>query len=121
MLTVHMTAVSEDSMQLDGRGDDGMPIRRRLYLEPCAAQVITLGGELLSNAESLLRDGLHTAEIADGYGKAAAKVGSLGHLLSTLASLLEAFLCCTRCKELVYASHAQAKICRAHLCETSGT
>ena len=40
-------------------------------------QVITLGGELLGNAESLLRDGLHVAEIADGYSKAAAKVRAL--------------------------------------------
>lgn len=35
--------------------------------------VISFGGELLNNAEGLLRDGLHTAEIADGYAKAAAK------------------------------------------------
>eukprot|EP00877_Chromochloris_zofingiensis_P012085 jgi/Chrzof1/712/Cz01g25220.t1 len=35
--------------------------------------VLTLGGELLGNAESLLRDGLHTAEIADGYQKSCAK------------------------------------------------
>uniref|UniRef100_A0A7S0S258 CCT-theta n=1 Tax=Chlamydomonas leiostraca TaxID=1034604 RepID=A0A7S0S258_9CHLO len=35
--------------------------------------VLTLGGELMANAEGLLRDGLHTAEIADGYAKAAAK------------------------------------------------
>lgn len=40
---------------------------------PCL-QVLTLGGELLGNAESLLRDGLHTAEIADGYQKSCAKV-----------------------------------------------
>lgn len=37
-------------------------------------QVLTLGGELLGNAESLLRDGLHTAEVADGYQRASAKV-----------------------------------------------
>ena len=37
--------------------------------------VLTLGGELLANAEGLLRDGLHTAEISDGYQRAAAKVG----------------------------------------------
>lgn len=37
-------------------------------------QVLTLAGELLSNAETLLRDGLHTAEIADGYQRAADKV-----------------------------------------------
>lgn len=35
--------------------------------------VVTFGGELLSQAESLLRDGLHTAEAADGYAKAAGK------------------------------------------------
>lgn len=35
--------------------------------------VISFAGELLSNAESLLRDGLHTSEIADGYSKAATK------------------------------------------------
>lgn len=39
-------------------------------------QVLTLAGELLSNAELLLRDGLHTAEIADGYQRAADKVCS---------------------------------------------
>jgi chaperonin GroEL (HSP60 family) len=39
------------------------------------AQVLTLAGELLGNAEVLLRDGLHTAEIADGYQRAADKVG----------------------------------------------
>lgn len=38
------------------------------------AQVLTLAGELLGNAEVLLRDGLHTAEIADGYQRAADKV-----------------------------------------------
>lgn len=35
--------------------------------------VITFAGELLANAEGLLRDGLHTSEVADGYTKAAAK------------------------------------------------
>lgn len=35
---------------------------------------MTLGGELLANAEALLREGLHTAEIADGYAKACTKV-----------------------------------------------
>lgn len=34
---------------------------------------LTLGGEFLANAESLLREGLHTAEIADGFEKASAK------------------------------------------------
>jgi hypothetical protein len=35
--------------------------------------VLTFAGELLSNAEGLLRDGLHPTEIADGYAKAGAK------------------------------------------------
>mmetsp|Transcript_9099 Transcript_9099/g.15863 ORF Transcript_9099/g.15863 Transcript_9099/m.15863 type:complete len:543 (+) Transcript_9099:118-1746(+) len=35
--------------------------------------VLTLGGELLGHAEGLLREGLLTSEIADGYSKAAAK------------------------------------------------
>lgn len=35
--------------------------------------VLTLGGELLGNAEGLLTDGLHTSEIADGYMKASVK------------------------------------------------
>jgi T-complex protein 1 subunit theta len=35
--------------------------------------VLSIAGELLSNAEGLLRDGLHTAEVADGYVQAAAK------------------------------------------------
>jgi T-complex protein 1 subunit theta len=35
--------------------------------------VITFAGELLSRAETLLRDGLHPIEIADGYAKAGAK------------------------------------------------
>jgi T-complex protein 1 subunit theta len=39
-----------------------------------ALQVISFAGELLSNAEGLLRDGLHTSEVADGYTKAADKV-----------------------------------------------
>ncbi len=37
-------------------------------------QVLSLAGELLGNAEGLLREGLHTAEIADGYQKALDKV-----------------------------------------------
>ena len=36
--------------------------------------MISFAGELLSGAESLLRDGLHTSEVADGYVQAAAKV-----------------------------------------------
>lgn len=43
------------------------------------AQVISFAGELLSNAEGLLRDGLHTSEVADGFTKAADKVGSCGY------------------------------------------
>jgi T-complex protein 1 subunit theta len=35
--------------------------------------VLTLGGELCGNAEGLLKDGLHTAEISDGYLKASNK------------------------------------------------
>lgn len=35
--------------------------------------VLSLAGELLANAEGLLREGLHTAEIADGYQKALEK------------------------------------------------
>lgn len=37
-------------------------------------QVISFAGELLANAEGLLRDGLHTSEVADGYTRSAAKV-----------------------------------------------
>lgn len=37
------------------------------------AQVLSFAGELLANAEPLLRDGLHPTEIADGYAKAGAK------------------------------------------------
>jgi hypothetical protein len=44
------------------------------------AQVISFAGELLGAAEALLRDGLHTSEVADGYGKAAAKArAALAH------------------------------------------
>lgn len=35
--------------------------------------VLTLGGELLASAESLLRDGLHTSEVVEGYQRASAK------------------------------------------------
>ncbi len=41
-------------------------------------QVLSLGGELLSNAEGLLQDGLHTSEIADGYMNASVKVTTYG-------------------------------------------
>ena len=36
-------------------------------------QVLSFAGELLANAEPLLRDGLHPTEIADGYAKAGAR------------------------------------------------
>ena len=36
--------------------------------------MISFAGELLSHAEGLLRDGLHTSEVADGYVQASAKV-----------------------------------------------
>lgn len=36
--------------------------------------VLTLAGELMSNAEGLLRDGLNTTEVADGYQRGALKV-----------------------------------------------
>lgn len=51
-------------------------------------QVISLAGELLSLAESLLQDGLHVSEVADGYKKAAKKVC----LLFTL-EILDLCLC----------------------------
>ena len=35
--------------------------------------MLSFAGELLANAESLLRDGLHPTEIADGYTKAGAR------------------------------------------------
>lgn len=38
--------------------------------------MISFAGELLSNAEGLLRDGLHTSEVADGYTKAADKASA---------------------------------------------
>ncbi len=38
-------------------------------------QVVSFAGDLLSSAEGLLRDGLHTSEVAEGYTKAANKVG----------------------------------------------
>jgi hypothetical protein len=38
-----------------------------------SCQVVSFAGELLSNAEGLLREGLTTVEIADGYSKAAKK------------------------------------------------
>lgn len=48
--------------------------RRQLArLPPAPPQVLSFAGELLANAESLLRDGLHPTEIADGYAKAGAQ------------------------------------------------
>jgi hypothetical protein len=49
-----------------------------LLLFGCAlcCQVLTLAGELLGNAEVLLRDGLHTSEIADGYQRASDKASA---------------------------------------------
>lgn len=44
------------------------------HLTPHWVQVLAFGGELLSNAEGLLRSGLHTTEVADGYLKAGSKV-----------------------------------------------
>lgn len=38
------------------------------------AQVVSFAGDLLNAAEGLLREGLHTSEVAEGYTKAAAKV-----------------------------------------------
>lgn len=52
-------------------------------------QVLAFAGELLSNAESLLRDGLHTSEVADGYSKAAAKASHL-----TIAASVDPASCC---------------------------
>ncbi len=43
----------------------------------CLVQVVSFAGDLLSSAEGLLRDGLHTSEVAEGYTKAANKVGPL--------------------------------------------
>ena len=37
-------------------------------------QVVSFAGDLLNGAEGLLRDGLHTSEVAEGYSKAAAQV-----------------------------------------------
>ena len=38
-----------------------------------ANMVMSISGELLSKAESLLRDGLHPTEVAEGYVKASKK------------------------------------------------
>jgi chaperonin GroEL (HSP60 family) len=48
-------------------------------------QVLTLAGELLDKAQGLLKQGLTTTEIADGYMRATAKVlitsFKTGHML----------------------------------------
>lgn len=50
-------------------------------------QVLSLGGELLSQAENLLRAGLHTSEVADGYLKAGEKVAyCLEHFAISVAA-----------------------------------
>lgn len=48
-----------------------MPCLR--FMHPPCAQVLSFAGELLANAETLLRDGLHPTEIADGYARAGAR------------------------------------------------
>ncbi len=53
-------------------------------------QVVSFAGDLLSSAEGLLRDGLHTSEVAEGYTKAASKVWRLDFLFPAAFS---AFLC----------------------------
>lgn len=45
-------------------------------------QVVTFAGELLDKAEDLLKEGLNTTEVADGYQVAADKVCILGWLHS---------------------------------------
>ena len=47
------------------------------HITPCLVQVVSFAGDLLSSAEGLLRDGLHTSEVAEGYTKAATKAGQL--------------------------------------------
>ena len=39
--------------------------------------MVSLAGELLGNAEELIREGLHPSEIVEGYQKAVNKVGEL--------------------------------------------
>lgn len=48
----------------------GLVPNRTFRLVP---QVLSFAGELLANAETLLRDGLHPTEIADGYARAGAR------------------------------------------------
>ena len=63
MEAMHVNAAADvaGQFQADGRGTS-------------ALQVVSFAGDLLSGAEGLLRDGLHTSEVADGYAKAAAEV-----------------------------------------------
>lgn len=51
-------------------------------------QVVSFAGDLLSSAEGLLRDGLHTSEVAEGYTKAATKVHLSRPTSSAVSSLL---------------------------------
>jgi T-complex protein 1 subunit theta len=44
-------------------------------------QVVSLAGELLANAEELVREGLHPSDIVEGYGKSAAFILELLPLL----------------------------------------
>eukprot|EP00798_Chlamydomonas_sp_ICE-L_P024860 gene24860-10520_t len=62
--------VTSDASTIVGELEVQHPAAKLLVM---AAQVMTFGGELLANAEPLLKDGLHPGEIADGYQKAAAK------------------------------------------------
>lgn len=63
------------------------------------SQVVSFAGDLLSAAEGLLRDGLHTSEVADGYAKAAAKV-------STTSGLRNDFIHCSKCRWAGEIGHA---------------
>ena len=54
-----------------------LPVNRRGVISlilKYTVQVVSFAGDLLSSAEGLLRDGLHTSEVAEGYTKAATKV-----------------------------------------------
>jgi hypothetical protein len=56
--------------------------QRLLPTHLCSAQVLSLAGELLHNAESLLQDGLHCADVVEGYEQACQKVETcVWHLL----------------------------------------
>ncbi|KAJ9525435.1 hypothetical protein QJQ45_003170 [Haematococcus lacustris] len=74
--------VTSDASTIVSEMEVNHPAARLLVLAAMAQEqeigdgtnlVLTFGGELLSNAEALLRDGLVTAEIADGYSRAGAK------------------------------------------------